>query len=73
MDGQLIVVLLLVSAAGAFLVRQTWRGWAKGKSSCGGCGGGCKTTKASIENSVFIPAEQLMLRRRDDGEGTSRN
>ena len=30
MDGQLIVVLLLVITAGAFLVRQTWRGWAGG-------------------------------------------
>jgi hypothetical protein len=57
--------LLLVIAAGAFLVRQTWRGWAGGKSSCGGCGGGCKTTKASTDNSVFIPAGQVMLRRRE--------
>jgi hypothetical protein len=73
MDGQLIVVLLLVIAAGAFLVFQTWRGWAKGKSSCGGCGGGCKTTNASTENSVFIPSTQVMLRRRDAGEDTSRN
>jgi hypothetical protein len=73
MDGQLIVVLLLIIAASAFLAFQTWRGWAKGKSSCGGCGSGCKTTPVSKDNNVFIPASQLLLRRRDNGEDTSRN
>jgi hypothetical protein len=73
MDGQLIVVVLLIIAASAFLAFQTWRGWVRGKSTCGGCGGGCKSTQVSKDNGVFIPASQLILRRRDGGESASKN
>jgi hypothetical protein len=64
-DWQLILVFLSVAAAGAYLVRQTWRTW-RGKGA--GCGGGCrcdgKASASKNSDARFIPAEQLTLRLR---------
>lgn len=69
MQWQLAAVGLIVAAAGAYLLRQTWRSWFGRKA--GGCGGGChcgsKTTDANAANgeTTLIPVEQLTLRRRE--------
>jgi hypothetical protein len=39
MDGQLLIVGLVVAAAGAYLLRSAWKTWAGKKTGCGsGCG-----------------------------------
>jgi hypothetical protein len=70
MSWQLILVVLIVTVAVLYLVRQTWRAWSPRK---GACGGGCscpgKSAAPAEENGVsatLIPAEQLTLRRRRD-------
>jgi hypothetical protein len=54
MDWQLVVVGLLVIAAGGYLLRRAWRTWSHG---CGGCG----PTKA--KEPTWVPVEQLTVRR----------
>ena len=57
------LVLLIVAAAGGYLLRQTWRTWAGGKTGCGsGCA--CPTKPESPATSAIIPLDQLTLRRR---------
>ena len=39
MDGQLAAVLVILGAAGIYLIRGTWRTWFGSSVSCGsGCG-----------------------------------
>ena len=50
MSWQLAVVLMLVVAAGAYLLRATWTTWAGKRSGCGsGCG---KCAKPATDASV---------------------
>jgi hypothetical protein len=64
MHWQLTAVILIVTAAGCYLLRQTWRAWtAAGKP---GCGGGAKPGPATAARPLaLIPPEQITLRRRD--------
>jgi len=62
MDWQTIAVALVLAWAVAYLVRGAWR-------LRSGCGGGCcgKTSSAprSKEQTVWVAAEKLTLRRRN--------
>ncbi len=65
MSWQLAIVLLIVAAAAAYLVRQTWRTWSGAAAGCrGGCG--CSRTQAAPPEGkvTLIPSDQLTLRRR---------
>lgn len=62
MNTQLIIVLILVSLAGLYILRSMWRTWfASAKSGCSsGCGGNCnsaKTPKESVKGR--IPLKQI--------------
>jgi hypothetical protein len=63
MDWQLATVMVLVAAAGLYLVRRAWRTWRGAK---GGCGGSCGCAAAAAERpgAALIPPEHLTLRRR---------
>ena len=67
MIWQLSVVGLIVVAAVVYLARRAWRTWGRKASGCGGCGSGCKgeTRSASDQSARLIPADQLLVRRRD--------
>jgi hypothetical protein len=59
MDPQLIVVVMLVSAAALYLARRTLRTWAGRGGSCSkGCGCG-KSVRSPVG---LIPSEELTLR-----------
>jgi len=64
MDWQLPLVIVIVTAAAAYVARKTWRAWLGTKA--GGCGGGCgcasKATEAR-DKTILIPVNQLGLRR----------
>jgi hypothetical protein len=60
MTVQHILVAALAALAAWYLVRQTWRTWAKGCSG-GCCGGG---DKAPSPTPALIPAEDLLVRAR---------
>jgi hypothetical protein len=65
MGWQLMMVWAIVAAAVVYLMRQTWRSWAFGKSTCAGsCG--CSNSKYSPheepESTTLIPADQLTIR-----------
>ena len=61
MDGQLIVVGLIVVGAVLYLARQTWKTWS-GRGGCSkGCGCGEKKTEARPK---LIPSNELTLRAR---------
>lgn len=63
MYWQLIIVIVIVALAAAYLVRRAWRTW--NKRGCGG-GCGCATSKQNgqpVASTTMIPAEQLKLRR----------
>jgi hypothetical protein len=64
MDGQLLIVGVLVILALVYLSRQTLRAWIGRGSGCGGCKcpGTAKTPNSNAE--TLIPVEQLTLRRR---------
>jgi hypothetical protein len=66
MNWQLLVVSMIVAAAGLYLIRQSWRTWSGRKG--GGCGKGCgcasKSTDQSNGDVTLIPSEQITLRRR---------
>jgi FeoB-associated Cys-rich membrane protein len=69
MNWQLIVVSIIVLAAGGYLVRQSWRTWSGRKAGCGsGCGCGSKAADQVNGSAVLIPSEQITLRRRNPGE-----
>ncbi len=63
MDWQLIVVFLIAAFALAYLCRQTWLSWVKGKT---GCGGGCcsKTAQAAArqDNAKLVSVDELTSR-----------
>jgi hypothetical protein len=59
MNWQLIVVMLLVSAAGLYLANSAWQLW-YGTSK--GCGGGCKCDKPKEEGLRLIPVESIQMR-----------
>ncbi len=68
MNWQLLLVLVIVVTATAYLGWRSWRTWTASKRA--GCGGGCgcaKTTPSATANGAghFTPAEQLTLRRRE--------
>ena len=67
MDGQLLLVGVIVTGAAGYLVRQTWRTWTRSRSGCGGCGCGSKTAGPAAGNGqvTLIPTEQLSLRPRE--------
>jgi hypothetical protein len=62
-NGQLLIVMVLVAAASLFLVRQTWRAWAGRKAGCGG-GCGCASKPNSRQEAPLIAPEQLTQRLR---------
>lgn len=67
-DWQLIVVLLAVAGATAFIVRRGWKTFRRGakKSGCGSCGS-CPAPSATAAhsnapsplNTAFVPLESL--------------
>ena len=63
MDAQLVLSLLLIGVAAAYLVRRGIRAWQPPKS---GCTGGCGCSKATTANQqpALIAPEQLTLRQR---------
>jgi hypothetical protein len=64
MVWQLIIVGILVAAAGLYVVRMTWQTWHPPKGSCGGgCGCAPKTTASQESEPMLIPTEELTLRR----------
>jgi hypothetical protein len=64
MNWQLAIVIVLVGAAVAYLVRSSWRTW----SAKTGCGGGCGCTEATpaadVDRPILIPREALRLKPR---------
>jgi hypothetical protein len=66
MEPQLIAVLALVAVATAYLLRRSIRTWAGTKK--GGCGGGCGCARAAQvadpAKDLFIPSDQLTVRKR---------
>jgi hypothetical protein len=69
MDGQFLLVILVVSIAAIYLLRRSWKTWFGVRSGCGGsCGCGAKTEqteKTSDGRETLIPLQQLMLRKRN--------
>jgi hypothetical protein len=63
MNWQLVLVVLFVAAASAYLLRQVWRSLRGGKSACGG-GCGCASAKPAPGESL-ISSEQLTIRLRN--------
>ncbi len=62
MNGQMIVVSLLVGGSALYLALRTWRTW-RGRGGCAkGCGCGEKNTETARK---LIPVEELTLRVRD--------
>jgi hypothetical protein len=61
MNWQLVIVIVLVSAASLYLARGAWRLW---RGAAKGCGGSCKCDKPSLEEPRLIPVESVVLRRR---------
>jgi hypothetical protein len=69
MVWQLSVVGLIVAASALYLTRRAWRTWGRKGSGCGGgCGSGCKgeSPSASGQAPRLIPADQLLVRRREE-------
>jgi len=63
MNWQLVLVIVCVVAAAAYVARATWRTWHPKPGACGGgCGSGCATAAPTTE--TLIPVEQLTVRRR---------
>ncbi|HEY7327186.1 MAG TPA: hypothetical protein VH592_06095 [Gemmataceae bacterium] len=64
MDWQLLLVMLLVSLALAYLGRRTLRTWLGKGAGCGSCKcpGSEKTGNAASQ--TLIPLDQVRLRRR---------
>ena len=67
MDWQLGLVGLSIAVATAYIGRRAWRTWGRKASGCGGCGTGCKSAMAATSSTQarLIPADQLIVRRRD--------
>jgi hypothetical protein len=65
MNGQLLLVALIVAGAACYLARQTWRSWGGKKSGCGGCGCGSSVAPGADDGQArLISPEQLTLRLR---------
>jgi hypothetical protein len=64
MTIQLILVALVVAAAGLFLAQKVWRTW-----TARGCAGGCCKSAATPPKSSLIPADELLGRVRQRGSG----
>ncbi len=63
-EWQLTLTVCLVAAASAYLAWRGWRVWRASRTACaGGCG--CSKTSAAAPSTELIPAEELMLRRRE--------
>jgi hypothetical protein len=62
MDGQLIIVVLIVCLAAVYLVRRMWLTWSgRGKSCSKGCGCG----KPDRSKPALISSDELTLRVRN--------
>jgi hypothetical protein len=63
MDGQLVLVVLLVALAAGYVGRQAWRTWSHSGKGCGSCGCG-KNAASGLKTSpvVLIPSDQLTVR-----------
>jgi hypothetical protein len=59
MDGQMIVVVMLVATAAVYLIRRSWRTWTGKKA---GCGSGCACGKPTQQRGGLIPSAELTLR-----------
>ncbi len=65
MNWQLLLAGVIILAATAYLVRQSWRTWFGAKS---GCGGGCachskkSAAPADAPSTTIIPAHELTRR-----------
>ncbi len=68
MEGQLLVVAVIVAGAAWYLGRATWRSWRMSKSGCGG-GCGCATksppSTQSTDQVKLISTDELTFRLRD--------
>jgi hypothetical protein len=67
MDWQWALVALAVVGAFVYLARTAWRTWVSAKGVCGGscnCSGAGKEAAAGNGKAMFLPADQLTLRRR---------
>jgi len=59
LNWQLLLVGMIVLAASAFLVRQSWRTWFGAKGSCGG-GCSCAGKKSATNNGASGPGAPLI-------------
>jgi hypothetical protein len=66
-DPQLIAAIVLIGAAGCYLVWRALRSWVWNRG--GGCGGGCgcaRTADAIPKTTeAFIPSNELQVRNRE--------
>jgi len=65
-NWQMPLVVMIVLAAGLYLLRRMWRSLTGRKA--GGCGGcSCaKTPTVGNDGGTLIPSEQITIRRRGD-------
>jgi len=65
MDWQWFGVVITVSAAAAYLARQTWRSWFKRNAGCSGCSCATKTEiPREAGGGRLIPSDELTARLR---------
>lgn len=61
MNWQMILVIVVVTAAAWYLLRSTWRTWRPKQKGCGrGCH--CAAEKGGANDTSLIPVEQVGLR-----------
>lgn len=60
MEGQLLLVGLLVALAAGYLGVAGWRGWQRSRQGCSSCCAGQPSPAANPQ--VFIPSKDLRLR-----------
>jgi len=68
MNWQTVLVVLLVAGAAVYVARRMWRTWMSAKDGCAGscgCSSAAKQAAGTGAPAVFLPAEQLTLRRRE--------
>ena len=66
-EWQLAAVLMIVSAAAIFVIRQTIRSWQGKKAGCNqGCGCGPANQDIKFSQPALITSEQLLVKLRQN-------